>query len=387
MLLEFQAKSLLERAGLPVPSGAVAASTNEAVLCAAKLEGPVVIKAQIPSGGRGKSGGVLFADTTDEARTAAEALLGSEVAGHRVHKVLVEERLESQGGEYYCAVLNDPGSRTPATLLSSEGGVDIEDVHMRSPEKVVRGAIDIRQGLEASTAASLADSAELDSAAEVGEFLTSLYTLFRDYDAELVEVNPLVLDPLRGPVALDCKMVIDDGALQRQEELSSYAPELATAGATDLERRGRELGLLFVELNGSVGVLANGAGLTMATLDAVTHCGGRPANFLEIGGENYTQARAALDLVLANPNVRSLLVNFCGAFARTDVMTEGVVAALEELRPSVPCFFSIHGTGEESAQRLVRDRLGLEPYDLMDDAVMAAVSAAASVEGGKVADR
>jgi succinyl-CoA synthetase beta subunit len=192
-----------------------------------------------------------------------------------------------------------------------------------------------------------------------------------------VEINPLVLTDDGRVVALDAKVSLDPGALARQPaELMRNLESGKAEQASALEDEGAELGLQFIELDGSVGVLANGAGLTMATLDAVNHYGGSPANFLEIGGDAYTKATPALALVLKNPKVRSLLVNFCGAFARTDVMTEGVVTAIEALRPDIPVFFSIHGTGEDEAIALVRDRLGLQPYDLMDDAVQAAVAAA-----------
>jgi succinyl-CoA synthetase beta subunit len=174
-------------------------------------------------------------------------------------------------------------------------------------------------------------------------------------------------------VALDCKYVLDDAAAYRQEELA----KLGTPGAmTELEQRGAVLGLKFIELDGNVGVLANGAGLTMTTMDVIRHLGGRPANFLEIGGEAYTRSEAALELVLSNPGVKALVVNFCGAFARTDVMTEGVVKAWAKLKPKQPVFFSIHGTGEEEAVAIVRRELGIEPYDLMEDAILAAVKAA-----------
>ena len=175
-------------------------------------------------------------------------------------------------------------------------------------------------------------------------------------------------------VALDCKLTLDDAASFRQGDLWEAA---AKETMTDLEHLGAGHGLKFIELDGDVGVLANGAGLTMTTMDVICHCGGRPANFLEIGGEAYTNAEVALGLVLANPGVKSLVVNFCGAFARTDVMADGVVRAWETLKPTVPVFFSIHGTGENEAVRLVRERLGVEPFDLMEDAVKAAVEAAA----------
>jgi succinyl-CoA synthetase beta subunit len=211
------------------------------------------------------------------------------------------------------------------------------------------------------------------AAGAIGEVLAKLYAIFRAKDAELVEINPLALLEDGRVVALDCKFVLDDSSGLRQPDLAKVAsPPKMTA----LEERGAENGLKFIQLDGNVGVLANGAGLTMTTMDVIDHFGGRPANFLEIGGEAYTKSEIALDLVLSNPGVKSLVVNFCGAFARTDVMADGVVRAWEKLKPTVPAFFSVHGTGAEEAVKLVRERLGIEPYDLMEDAVKAAVEAA-----------
>jgi succinyl-CoA synthetase beta subunit len=189
----------------------------------------------------------------------------------------------------------------------------------------------------------------------------------------LLEINPLAQLTDGRIIALDCKFVLDDGAAFRQQELVKFA---APAPMTAIERQAAEHELKFIQLDGNVGVLANGAGLTMTTMDVIRHFGGRPANFLEIGGEAYTKSAVALDLVLSNPGVKSLVINFCGAFARTDVMADGVVKAWQELRPSIPVFFSIHGTGEDEAIALVRDRLGITPYDLMEDAIAAAVRAA-----------
>jgi len=200
-----------------------------------------------------------------------------------------------------------------------------------------------------------------------------LYRVYRLNDAELVEINPLAVTAAGAVVALDCKLVVDDSGLVRQPGLAERgAPEPMTA----LEARAAAAGLKYIELDGPVGLLANGAGLTMTTMDAIRHYGGNPANFLEIGGEAYTKALEALEIVLANPRVKSLVVNFCGAFARCDVMTEGVVRAWETLKPEIPVFFSIHGTGEAEAIALLRARLGLEPFERMDDAVKAAIVAA-----------
>jgi succinyl-CoA synthetase beta subunit len=203
--------------------------------------------------------------------------------------------------------------------------------------------------------------------------LARLFEAYRGSDAELLEVNPLVVTADQRLVALDCKLIVDDSALPRQQALARVA---TPDSLTPLEARAKTLALNFVELDGDVGVLANGAGLTMTTVDAVRHYGGHPANFLEIGGDSYTKAKPALELVLANRRVKCLLVNFCGAFARTDVMVEGVIAAWQELQPEIPIFFSIHGTNEDQAIAMVRARLRLEPYELMDEAVKAAVAAA-----------
>jgi succinyl-CoA synthetase beta subunit len=211
------------------------------------------------------------------------------------------------------------------------------------------------------------------AAPKIVVILEKLYAAYRANDAELLEINPLALLADGRVVALDCKFVLDDAALYRQAEIAKGgAPGVMTA----LEQRGADNGLKLIQLDGNVGVLANGAGLTMTTMDVIRHFGGRPANFLEIGGEAYTKSEIALDLVLSNPGVKSLVVNFCGAFARTDVMADGVVKAWRKLRPTVPVFFSIHGTGEDEAVALVRGGLGIEPYDVMEDAIQAAVKAA-----------
>jgi len=377
-LLEYQGKRLLSQGGLATPDGAVAGEASEAAAIAGALGGRVVIKAQVPTGKRGKSGAIRFADTPAQAHQAAAGLLGTPINGFPVTEVLVEQALPI-ARELYAAVLNDPASKGPLVLFSVEGGMDIEEVNASAPEKVLRLPVDIRSGLSpADTAAMLAGTNLTETEqASVGAALVGLYAVYLQVDADLMEVNPLVLTDDARVVALDAKITLDPGALARQpaEFLRSLESGQAAEEST-LEDEGAQLGLQFIELDGTVGVLANGAGLTMATLDAVNHYGGRPANFLEIGGDAYTKATPALRLVLKNPNVRSLLVNFCGAFARTDVMTEGVVTAIEALRPDIPVFFSIHGTGEDEAIALVRDRLGWQPYEHMDDAVQAAVAAA-----------
>ena len=358
---EAEAKALLRQAGIPVPPGEICHDLEAAAAAVARL-GPCAVKAQVPSGKRGKAGGIKLVDNAAEARAAAEAILGMEIAGYRVERLLVEKRA-AIAEELYAAVLNDVASRSPVILFSAAGGMDIEEL----PESIVRIPVEIERGLERERIRA----AGLDG--ELAEFLVRLYSLYAQSDAELVEVNPLARLKGGGLAALDCKLTVDDAALFRQ-------PELAKRGArerlTELERRARELGLKYIELAGNVGVLANGAGLTMTTMDVIEHCGGAPANFLEIGGDAYTKAEAALGLVLANPRIRSVMVNFCGAFARTDVMAAGVIEAWKKLAPGVPVFLSVHGTGEDEAVALIRGELGLEPFDRMEDAVRAAVEAA-----------
>jgi succinyl-CoA synthetase beta subunit len=371
---EHVAKPLLAAAGIAVPEGAVATDPAGAAALASEL-GPCVLKAQVPAGGRGKAGGIRVAATPAEAEAAARAILGLSIDGHPVERLLVERRIAVRR-ELYAAVVTDAASQGPLILASARGGIDVEELAMRDPGALVRIPVDIRHGIAAAQIAPDLAPLGLGTGSELAEVLARLYRVYANHDLELVEVNPLGLGADGALVALDCKLVLDDAAAPRRPELAARAsPEVRTP----LEQRAQAHGLRLIELDGDIGVLANGAGLTMTTMDAVRHHGGAPANFLEIGGEAYRLGRPALELVLANPKVRSLVVNFCGAFARTDVMTDAVTAAWQALRPGLPVFFSIHGTGEDEAVALVRERLGLEPFELMDDAVRAAVEAAGAV--------
>ena len=372
-LEEYAAKrGVLQPAGVPTPRGMICRTPEEAADAVRNI-GPAVVKAQVPAGKRGKSGGIKMADKAEDAARAAREIIGMTIGGSRVEQVLVEERCPIER-ELYAAVLTDVTSRSPLMLFSTEGGMDIEEVAEKNPAAIRRHAVDVNKGFSAADAAALLKGLDLGSASDaIAGILVKLYEVFSSRDAELVEINPLAVLKDGRVVALDCKFTLDDASVVRQ-------PDLAKVGAppemTKLEKRGADVGLKFIQLDGNVGVLANGAGLTMTTMDVIEHFGGKPANFLEIGGEAYTKSEIALDLVLSNPGVKSLVVNFCGAFARTDVMADGVVKAWEKLKPTVPVFFSIHGTGEKEAVKLVKERLGIEPYDLMEDAVKAAVEAA-----------
>ncbi len=372
-LEEYAAKrSVLQPAGIPTPRGTICKTPEEAAAAVRNI-GPSVVKAQVPAGKRGKSGGIKMADKPEEGAAAVRQIVGMTIGGSRVEQVLVEERCPIER-ELYAAVLTDVTSRSPLILFSTEGGMDIEEVAEKKPAAIRRHIVDIDRGFGAADAATLLKGLDLGAAsAAVADILVKLYKAFSENDAELVEINPLAVLKDGRVIALDCKFVLDDASAVRKPDLANVA---APPQMTALEKRGADVGLKFIQLDGNVGVLANGAGLTMTTMDVIDHFGGKPANFLEIGGEAYTKSEIALDLVLSNPGVKSLVINFCGAFARTDVMAEGVVKAWEKLNPAVPVFFSIHGTGEKEAVKLVKERLGIEPYDLMEDAVKAAIEAA-----------
>ncbi len=370
--LECAGKSLLAMAGISIPEGQQAMTVQKAVSIAQEI-GPCVIKAQVPTGKRGKAGGIQLAFTTDEVRLHAENILGMKIGGEVVEKLLIEEQIPISC-ELYAAILTDPDSKGPLILFASQGGMDIEEIAIRYPEKLMRLPVNIRKGfdLEQTREALPALEGIVDERGLL-ELLSQLYRVYIDHDAELLEINPLTVTDRGQLVAADCKFTLDDSAIKRQRSLAKQG---VPDRLTELEARAQTIGFKYVELDGNVGILANGAGLTMTSMDAVVHYGGKPANFLEIGGEAYSLGKEALETVLSNHNVKSLLINFCGAFARTDVMTEGIVRAWEAINPTVPVFFTIHGTGEDVAVDMIKTRLGVEPYDLMDDAVKAAVKAA-----------
>ena len=375
---EHAAKPLLQAAGIAIPRGRLARSAADAEAVATELAVPVVVKAQVPAGKRGKAGGIRTADEPAAAHEAASAILGMDIAGHRVEAVLVEERAEI-AAEYYAAVLNDAASKGPLVMFSPQGGMDIEEITATMPDRLRQARVDILRGFELETACAMLGGLGLGAHEDsVAETLLALYRAYRDNDAELLEVNPLARLADGRLVALDCKFTLDDSGIQRRQELASRgSPERLST----LEARGQALGLKYIELDGDIGVLANGAGLTMTTMDVIAHHGGRPANFLEIGGAAYTKARPALELVLDNSRVRCLVVNFCGAFARTDVMTAGMLDAWEALAPTLPVFFSVHGTGSAEARAMLGKRLGVTPYETMDEAIIAAIAAARDAGG------
>ncbi len=347
-LTEQQAKSLLAERGIPIPAGRVVSSAEQAGAAAAELGGRVAVKAQVRSGGRGKAGGVVVVETAEAATEAAARILGSVLNEETVEELLIEQAVDI-AEERYLSVMIDPSAGRPLLMRSDEGGVEIE-----SMTEAIERTIVADEGFEPPD-----------------EFTASILAAFADLDALLVEINPLAVTTSGELIALDAKIELDDSAAYRQ----NHPPD--TALGSEREQAAAEMGLRLIELGGDIAVLANGAGLTMATMDAIVHAGGSPANFLEIGGDAYTKATPALELVLSQPGVKSLLVNFCGAFARCDVMTAGVVEAWTALAPDIPINFMISGTGQDEAQEMVR-AIGHEPHETMQSAVLAAVEAAGS---------
>ena len=372
-LLEHHAKALiLAPAGIPLLPSAFCRTADE-VEAAARSLGPCVVKAQVPTGKRGKAGGIRLAKEPEEARAAAEAIIGMSIDGHRTEAVLVEE-LAPIAREFYASVLHAPRERASLVLFAAEGGMDIEEIAAEKPDAIRRHLVETPDGFTHDEAMAMLAGLGLGAQErKIAEILVALYHRYRQTDAELIEINPLAELQDGRVVALDCKFTLDDAAAFRQQGIAA----VATADRmTRLESQAADLGLKYIELDGKVGILANGAGLTMTTMDVVSYLGGKPANFLEIGGDSYTKAEPALKLLLSNSGVRSLVVNFCGAFARTDVMTHGVVNAWRSLSPEIPVFFSVHGTGEDEAVALIRKEFNMEPFDLMEDAVQAAIEAA-----------
>jgi len=342
-LLEFQGKSLLARVGVPVPEGRVARTPGEAGRAAAELGGRVVVKAQVQVGGRGRAGGIRAAGSPAEAAAAAAAILGMDIRGHRVGLVWVERAVEI-AAEYYASFTLDRGVGKHLAMVSARGGMDIEAVAAEDPGAVVRRHVDPVVGLANWQAADLVYRAGLDRGAvpRATEALRLLYRAFVDLDCDLVEVNPLVLTGGGEIVALDAKVTLDGSAFFRHPEFPAFREDFAEE---PLERLARERGLGFIKLAGSVGIIGNGAGLVMSTLDMVSLVGGAAADFLDVGGGAAAQTIAdALDLLTRDPAVRVVLVNIFGGITRCDLVAQGIVEALGSRDLPWPIVVRLDGT-------------------------------------------
>ena len=357
---EFQAKQVLAGFGVPVPKGEVASTPEEARAAAERLGGRVVVKAQIHAGGRGKAGGVKLVGSPEEAARVAGDLLGKPLVtiqtgpgGRIVRRILIEESLEV-AKEFYLGIVLDRASARPAFLASSEGGVEIEVTAAKSPEKILKVGIDPGLGLEAYQARRLAFGLGLGAQVrDAVRVFTSLYRAFRDTDASMVEINPFVLTGEGQVLALDAKINFDDNGLYRHKDLI----ELRDLDEEDpLEVRASEHGLNYIKLEGNVGCMVNGAGLAMATMDIIQYAGGMPANFLDVGGgASEDQVRYAFEILLADTNVRAVLINIFGGIMRCDIVAGGVVAAAKTLGVQVPVVVRLEGTNVERGRKILEE--------------------------------
>ncbi|MBI2914755.1 MAG: ADP-forming succinate--CoA ligase subunit beta [Firmicutes bacterium] len=380
-LYEYQAKQLFREYGIPVLAGEVAGDERAAAEIAARLGRAVVVKAQVPVGGRGKAGGIRLAATKEEAATTAREILGMQIRGFPVYKVLVEEAGDV-ASEYYAAIIVDRAGRAPVAILSSAGGMDVEEIARTCPEKMARLRIDTGVGLRPFHVRGLAASCGFPFAMvrELTSVLSSLYRLFWDKDASLAEINPLSKLSDGRLVALDGKVETDDSALFRHPELGS-APSDGTEHPLEMEAR--ERGFSYVKLQGDVGIIGNGAGLVMATLDMVQRQGGKAANFLDIGGGARAEVvKAALEVVRSDPDVKSVLINVFGGITRCDEVASGLLQALEMMgtRP-VPIVVRLAGTREQEGRELL-EKGGLMPMPSFAEAAHRAVLLAASGPNG-----
>jgi len=373
-LLEFEAKPILRECGIPVSRGRVAVTVEEAGAIAREIGKPVVLKAQIPVSGRGKAGGILPARDAYEARDVAAKLLGSTIKDCVVSTLLVEEALDIEK-EYYLSVTIDRVARSYVVLASVEGGVDIEQVAMASPEKVARSWTDPSTGLgEGQVREMLAQfNLDDDTVTKLTSILVNLFSVAMDRDAELVELNPLVETSSGGFVAVDARMIIDDNALFRHEEYADRS--LSRVDETPLEIRAREQNLAYVDLTGETGVIGNGAGLVMATVDLVHYFGGSPANFLDIGGGGSVDInKRGLLLVLSKPEVKGVVVNIFGGITRCDFVAQAVIEAIKESGTDKPVVVSMMGTNETEGKQML-DEAGVPHFPTMEEAVQGILKA------------
>lgn len=372
---EYQARDLFRAHGIPVPGGEVASTPEEAEAIAAKMGGRVVIKAQVHAGGRGKAGGVKLAAGPAEAKEKAAAILGMEIKGLTVMKVLVAPA-QDIAHEYYLGVVVDRKEGLPLIMASREGGIDIEEVARTKPEALVRHHFDPAAGLRPFEARRIAFAIEPDGkiAPQIAAILQKLCVAFHAIDASLAEINPLILT-LKGEVmALDAKVNLDDNALFRHPDLAGLRD--LTAELPD-EDEARKRGLSFIKLDGDIGCVVNGAGLAMATMDLVKHFGGLPANFLDIGGSSDPEkVVTAIKIITHDPQVKAILFNIFGGITRCDDVARGLVEAISRTGVSLPIVIRLTGTNEAEAREILKSVKGLHPAASMDEAVQKAIALA-----------
>jgi succinyl-CoA synthetase beta subunit len=373
-LHEYQAKEIFRGAGIPVPPGKVATTPEEAESFAREFGGMVVVKAQVHSGGRGKAGGVKLAKSPDEARGYASNILGMEIKGLTVEKVLVTPA-EDIASEAYVGVLVDRNSQAPMFMVSAEGGVDIEEVARTNPDAIRKLTVDPRYGLLPHQAYWLANALYDDAGLirQAQKVMGQLYNAFVGAGASMAEINPLITTPEGEVKAIDAKVSIDDNELFRRPEIEGYRD---SAGEPPAETEARDAGLTFIKLDGNVGCCVNGAGLAMATMDLVKYYGGEPANFLDIGGSsNPEKVVSALRIITSDPAVKVILFNIFGGITRTDDVANGIVEATRRIEIDVPIVIRLTGTNESEALEILKNA-GFEAYTSMDEVVEKAVELA-----------
>jgi succinyl-CoA synthetase beta subunit len=353
-LLEYQGKQLFARHGIPVPSGKPAATVDEAVDAAEAIGYPCVVKAQVLIGGRGKAGGIKVAKDRDDARAHAEAILGMDIRGFTVHELWIEAASDI-AAEYYASIVFDRAAKAPLMLLSTKGGMDIEAVAEEDPTAIARLHVDPLLGFQAFHGRRLAFEAGVDAdvVRPVGALLAKLYDAFVAEEAMLVEVNPMIVTAERDVWALDAKVTLDGNALYRHPDNAA----LRNPSAEDeQERMAKERGLTYVKLDGDIGILGNGAGLVMSTLDVVAQAGGQPANFLDAGGGSKADAIvSAVEVILSDPKVKAVLFNIFGGITRCDEVARGLIEAFDVVKPQVPFVVRLDGTNDVEGRKLLAD--------------------------------
>jgi succinyl-CoA synthetase beta subunit len=377
---EYQAKDILRKEGVPIPPGEVASTPDQVEAIAKQYGGTVVVKAQVHAGGRGKAGAVKLAKNPAEAKEIGSKILGMEIKGLPVQKVLVTPAADI-ASEAYVGIILDRASKKPVFMVSPAGGIDIEEVAAKTPEKILKLAVDTRYGLEPFQASRLGFFLfdDVKKVRAVAKIMQQLYSAFMKSGCSLAEINPLVTTPAGDVVALDAKMVIDDNELDRHPELAALRDESAEAPSEVLARNAS---LTFIKLDGNVGCVVNGAGLAMATMDLVKYYGGEPANFLDIGGSsNPEKVVNALKIITADPSVKAILFNIFGGITRTDDVANGIVTATKQNPLKVPIVIRLTGTNEEIAMKILQEN-GFSASSDMDEAVRKAVELA---KGGKAA--
>jgi succinyl-CoA synthetase beta subunit len=353
-LLEYQGKQLFARHGLRVSDGKAVTTVDEAVAAANEVGYPVVVKAQVLIGGRGKAGGVKLAADEAEASEHATNILGMDIHGHTVRTLWIEHASDI-ASEYYASVLLDRSAKQPLVMFSIEGGVDIEEVAEQTPEKLIRHHVDALDGLSREEAVQIATDgrADTDVVDGVADALMALYEVWLQEDASLAEINPLIVTPDREVKALDSKVSLDDNALYRHPENQELADK---ENEDPIERRAKEQGVQYVKLDGDIGILGNGAGLVMSTLDVVAQAGGKPANFLDAGGgSDAAKIKQAVELILANDAVKAVLFNIFGGITRCDEVAKGLIAAFDDIKPTVPFVVRLDGTNDVAGRELLQE--------------------------------